>query len=96
MLDPHLPKKMLADEVAIPTLRALGKAIERVCPGLEQEKIVLSIISIIGQLVHAIHLNEMFCAEEDIGLPIPNLAEVVNHIVDFSAAGIRAAVQEKS
>jgi len=94
MLDPHLPKRMFAEQVAIPTLNALGKAMARVCPGLRQKETVMSIISVIGQLMHAIHLNEVFRAGEDTGLPIPNLTEMVEHIVKFSTAGIRAMVKK--
>jgi len=96
MLDPRLPKRMFAEEVAIPTLGALGKAMSRVCPGLGQKETVMSIISVVGQLMHAIHHNEMFIAKEDLGLPMPNLTEMVDHIVEFSTAGIRAAVKEKT
>lgn len=95
MLDPRLPKKMFTEEIAIPTLSALGKAMSRVCPGLGQKETVMSIISVVGQLMHAIHLNEMFVAKEDIGLPMLNLTEMVDHIVEFSTAGIRAMVEEE-
>ncbi len=95
MSDPHLPKKMFADEIAGPTLNALGKGIAMVCPGLEQKKIMLSIISIIGQLLQAVHINEMLNLSDIIGAPAPTLPEMVDHIVDFSVAGIQAAITEK-
>jgi len=95
MLDPHLPKKMFADEVAIPTLTAFGAAMARVCPPLEQKQTVMSMISVIGQLLQVVHLSKMFGDEEDVGLPIPGLVEMVDHIVDFSAAGIRSICQER-
>ncbi|UCE99738.1 MAG: TetR/AcrR family transcriptional regulator, partial [Planctomycetota bacterium] len=93
MSDPHLPRRMFIDELAAPTLSALGKGIARVCPGLEQDKIVFSIISIIGQLVHIIHLNKLFDLGDFVESPTPALAEMVDHIVEFSAAGIRAAAK---
>ena len=96
ILDPHLPKRMFADEVAIPIVSALRKAMGKVCPELGQKETVMFIISLIGQLMHAIHLNKMFSAEEDTGLPMPNLAEMVDHIVRFSVAGIRAVAGEKA
>ena len=94
ILNPRLPKRMFAEEVAVPTITALGRAITAVNPGLGQKEIVMCIISVIGQLIHAIHLSEIFGAEEDVGLPVPNLAEMVDHIVDFSVAGVRAMVKE--
>jgi AcrR family transcriptional regulator len=94
MLDSHLPKRMFADEMATPTLTAFGGAMARVCPGLEQKQTVMSMMSVIGQLLQVVHLSKMFSDEEDIGLPVPGLVEMVDHIVEFSAAGIRAAVEK--
>lgn len=96
MSDPRLPRRMFIEELAGPTLNSLGKGMSRVCPGLEQKKTVLSIISIVSQLVHAIHLNEIIDIDDLVGAPTPSLAEMVDHIVEFSAAGIQAAVQEKT
>ncbi len=95
MHDPHLPRKMFVEELAAPTLSALGKAMAKLCPGLDQKKIVLLIMSLIGQLVHVIRLNEMFDLEDFVGAPAPTLAEMVDHIVEFSTAGIRAMVKEE-
>jgi len=94
MLDPHLPKKMFVEEVGGPTLSALGDAIAKICPGLGQKETVMSMLSVIGQLIHTIHLNEIFSAEEDFGLPMPNFTEMVEHIVAFSAGGILAVAEE--
>jgi AcrR family transcriptional regulator len=93
MSDPHLPKKMFVEELVAPTLNALGKGLMQLCPGLDQQKAVLSIISIVGQLVHIIRLNEMFDLDEFVGDSAPRLPEMVDHIVEFSAAGIQAAAK---
>jgi AcrR family transcriptional regulator len=96
MSDPRLPKNMFVEEVAAPTITALGTSLAKVYPGLSQQKTVLSIISIIGQLVHIIHIKEMFELGNLVGTPPLSLAEMVDHIVEFSTAGIRAAIQEKT
>ena len=93
MSDPRLPRKMFVEQLAAPTLSALGKAMAKLYPGLDQKKIVLLIMSIIGQLVHVIRLNEMFDLEDFVGAPAPTLAEMVDHIVEFSTSGIRAMVK---
>ncbi|MBA7636473.1 hypothetical protein ES703_44093 [subsurface metagenome] len=95
MSDPRLPRKMFVEELAAPTLSALGKAMSKLYPGLDQRKIVLSIMSIVGQLVQVIRLNEMFDLEDFVGAPAPTLAEMVDHIVEFSTAGIQAMVEEE-
>ncbi len=89
MLNPNLPRSMFADEMAIPTISALGKALSEVCPDLKQKETIMCVLSLIGQLMHAVHLNEVFRTEENITLPIPSFSEMVEHIVQFSAAGIR-------
>jgi AcrR family transcriptional regulator len=92
MSDPRLPRKMFVDELAGPTFTALGQSIRKLCPSLKREKTLLSIISLIGQLVHVIHINEIVDMEQFVGAA-PGLTEMVEHIVDFSAAGIRAAAK---
>jgi len=95
MSDPRLPRKMFVEELAAPTLSALGKAMAKLYPGLDQRKIVLSIMSIVGQLVQVIRLNEMCDIEDFVGVPAPTLTEMVDHIVEFSTAGIQAMVEEE-
>ena len=95
MSDPRLPRKMFVEELAAPTLSALGKALASICPELDQKKNVLSIMLLIGQLVQVIRLNEMFDLEDFVGAPAPTLAEMVDHIVEFSTAGIQAMVEEE-
>ena len=96
MSEPHLPKNMFVEEIAEPTITALSNSLAKVYPGVSQEKTILSIMSIIGQLVHIIHIKEMFELGNLVGTPTPNLAEMVDHIVEFSTAGIRASIQEKT
>lgn len=93
MLEPHLPKQMFAEEVAIPTLNAFGKAIKKIYPELNDRMIFMHVVSIIGQLMHTVHLNEMFQEETSMNMQMPSLDEMMNHIVEFSAAGIRKFVK---
>lgn len=96
MLDPRLPRKMFVEELAGPTLNALGKGIGSICPGLDQQKIVLSVISVVGQLIQVIRLKEMFDMGDLTEVPEPSLTEMVEHIVKFSVAGIQAAANGKN
>jgi AcrR family transcriptional regulator len=95
MLEPRLPKQTFADEVAIPTINAFGNALKRIYPDISEKNIFMNVISIIGQLVHTIHLNEIFKEEINLQEQFPGMKEMMENIVKFSAAGIRATVGQK-
>jgi AcrR family transcriptional regulator len=96
MLDRHLPQDMFADEVIKPTLGAMQKALLKTCPGLQESRTALIIFSIVGQLIHAVRIRTMFGQSNGGNLPIFDLSEMVDHIIKFSAAGIRACAGEKT
>jgi len=91
MVEEHLPKGFFLDEMAIPVMNALGQALRSVCPFLTEQQSLMAIHSIIGQLVHTIHLKVMPEAEI---LGQFDTKQVIDHIVRFSAAGIRAYAME--
>ena len=95
-IDRRLPANMFFDDVIKPTMSAMHKALVKTCPGLDESKVPLVVLSIAGQLVQLAHIKTMFEQISDSGLPIFNLAEAIDHIVKFSAAGIRAYDEEKS
>lgn len=93
MLNRHLPANMLLEETVIPVFSTLQQALLKLFPYLDRTKAVQSIHSIIAQLIHAIRVKEMFSENTNIELPAFDLAQTVEHIVAFSAAGIRASVR---
>ncbi|MFA5240065.1 MAG: CerR family C-terminal domain-containing protein [Phycisphaerae bacterium] len=96
MLDNRLPADMFANEVVKPTLGAMEKALLRTCPGLDGSQVALIVFSIVGQLIHAVRVRTMFGQNAGVELLGFDLAETVDHIVKFSAAGIRAYAGEKT
>jgi AcrR family transcriptional regulator len=88
MLDPHLPKRLFADEMAAPTMKSFGRALMKLCPRLDDRDALMSMLSVIGQLIHIVHLENIFDDKMIEGLEMPDLNEMVEHIVRFSAAGI--------
>jgi len=90
-IDRRLPTNIFVDEVMTPTMNAMSDALIKTCPGLDKSKVLMVIFSLIGQLVHLVHIRMMFeQSDEDLNLPVFDLSEVINHIVKFTAAGIRA------
>jgi len=89
-IDSHLPTDMFVNEVIRPTMTVMHKAIIKTCPDLDESKVLLVIFSVIGQLVHVVHVKTMFeHSRDDLSLPIFDSNEAIDHIVKFSAAGIR-------
>ena len=89
MLDPHLPRSLFIEKFIIPTFNVFGKALMQLCSAIDETKAHLAIHSIVGQLVHIIHMQKMFGPEERTVF-ITDIKLLLDHIVKFSAAGIRA------
>jgi len=96
MVDKHLPQNIFLEEMIIPVMTALQQALMRICPGLTEVNARLTILSLVGQLVHTICAEAMLEQSDNLEIPKFDLAEVVNHIVKFSAAGIRACAEGKT
>ena len=94
MLEQRLPKNMFATEMFIPTMTALHKALKKLCTTLNDSKTQLCIHSLIAQLVHVIHLKELFDHDDNPKLPTFDLDIFIDHIVDFSVAAIRACEKD--
>ena len=94
-IDSHLPTDMFVNEVMTPTISAMHGALMKTCPDLDESKIMPVVFSVIGQLVHLVHVITMFeQGGDDMNLPVFDSNEIINHIVTFSAAGIRAYTDE--
>jgi AcrR family transcriptional regulator len=96
MIERHLPEGMFVKEMIMPVMTALQKAILQICPGLNEPEVQLVILSIVGQLMHAVAAKTMFEQSGELGVPRFGLSEIVEHIVAFSAAGIRAYAEAKN
>ncbi len=91
MIDPHLPRDMYLTEMVSPVLNALSEALLKICPWLDKTKISLIIFSIVGQLLmHTVCVREMFEGSDHPELSRIDIDSIVNHVVEFSASGIRA------
>lgn len=90
-IDSHLPTNMFVNEVIKPTMIAMHIALMKTCPDLNESKIMPVVFSVIGQLVHLVHVKTLFeQGGDDLNLPAFDSGVIIDHIVKFSAAGIRA------
>ena len=95
MIDPHLPRSLFIEKMIVPTMSTLGGALQKICPELDPTKNYMCIFSFIGQLVHLVRLKEMFEEYEQMK-KMYDFEKTVEHIVEFSTAGILAAAKRKS
>lgn len=90
MIDPHLPRDMFTSQMAAPVMSALSKALMEICPWLDEPNARIVIILVVGQLIHSVCVKEMFDESEHHEVPRLSVQDLVDHIVKFSAGGIRA------
>ncbi len=95
-IDYHLPVNMFLDDIIEPTLNAMRSALVKICPGLDESKVPFIVMSIVGQLLHMLHVKAIFQQIDEASLPKFNLDQAIEHVVKFSTAGIRVYVKEKS
>jgi AcrR family transcriptional regulator len=90
MIDPHLPRDMYLTEMVSPVLDALSDALLKICPWLDKSKTSMIIFSVVGQLLmHTVCVKEMFEGSDHPDLSGIDVDRIVNHVVEFSASGIR-------
>ncbi len=89
LVEQRLPRHMFLEEMATPVMAALEEAITAICPNLDKRDLQMCIHSIVGQLVHVIHIKTMFEGGQG-AIATLEVEEAIEHIVKFSAAGIRA------
>jgi AcrR family transcriptional regulator len=95
LLDPQLPRELFLAEVVGPVQEALAQAIMAVTPGLEVGSARLCVISIVGQLLQVAHRVRRGEFVPGWGAELPTVSTMVDQIVLFSAAGVRACTRKK-
>lgn len=100
MLDLRIEPELFLQEVLAPVRAVFIEAIKKVCPGLSEQKAFMCMTSIVGQMLHLHLMQKMFSRVDDknidkIPIHFRNFEIAVDHIVAFSAAGIRHILQEQ-
>ena len=90
LAEQRLPKNMFLDEMAAPAMTAMEEAIAVLCPNLNKHDAQMSVLSITGQLVHIMQVRVLFEGAQGHSIASIDIDEAIDHIVKFSAAGIRA------
>ncbi len=93
LLDPHLRPHTFEKEMVEPVQEALTKAVRAVCAGLDERSARRCIHSIFAQLVHVVQMRRRPRMVRGEGRSDFAFPAVVDHIVRFSAAGIRTYLE---
>ncbi len=94
MTEPHLPPGLMYERMIGPTKQVLGEAFARFCPDLDRTASDLCIHSMVGQLLHVLHARAMLEHAGVTDAPILDANRAVDHIVQFSAAGMKALARK--
>jgi AcrR family transcriptional regulator len=94
LLDPRLPANAFTEEFIRPLAEISVEGLEKTGPPMDPLRRRLCLMSIVGQLVHAIHARQVFSGSEQ-QLMVPSDPKILfQHIVEFSVGGIEACAME--
>jgi len=90
LYDARLPHDVFVTEFIRPILERSLIALERFGPPLDPADAHLCIMSLVGQLLHALKAHHLFAQHDGSEVMPTSLATYIPHFVRFSAGGIRA------
>jgi hypothetical protein len=94
--DPHLPPRVFVEEFIRPLARVSIEGFDRFGPPMEPKVQRLCLMSVVGQLLHALKARLLFSDDVEPVMVPADLQEHVRHIIRFSAGGIRACAATPS
>jgi len=94
MLDPRLPREMFLEKTVMPVMAAFQNALMKICPDLNIEQAQMVTGSVVGQLLHIIRVKDLF-EKMDEKFPVFDISAAIEHVVAFSAAGIRGIIKTR-
>ncbi|MCF7957376.1 MAG: CerR family C-terminal domain-containing protein [Phycisphaerae bacterium] len=95
MLDPHLPSEMFIVDYVHPVQSAFYTALEKMYPDLNSQTAMMCVFSLVGQLRHFVMAKSGFGKRNEENSLFPDISKLIDHIVTFSVAGVKAAINTK-
>ncbi len=96
LLDPQLDPEVVLTEMIRPIRKVLADALMAAAPGVSRHRMRLCVESFVAQLTHVLNLErfaEHMAGRAGASSDIPDIAQLVDHIVRFTAAGIRGSAE---
>ncbi len=95
MVEGQLPRTVILDGMIRPTRRALLTALTAACPTLHPAAALHCVHSLVAQLLHIMRVQEIFSDADASSDERLDVGDAVEHIVRFTAAGVRAYAEDK-
>lgn len=89
MYEKKIPINIFMEEMVIPVQNLFSKAVTRLIGDIDQEMIPVCTMSLIGQLMHSLHIKE-WSKESSEPILSMDTDKMIEHIVRFSVAGFKA------
>ncbi len=96
LIAPRLPRGVFLEEFIDPLMERAVAALERFGPPVEEATARLCLMSMVGQLLHALKTHHLLIDNGRYDLMPERLSDYVAHFVRFSVGGIRACSSENS
>lgn len=90
ILDPRLPAGVFQEEFADPLMNMAVEGLRRLEPELDEATARMCVMSVVGQILHAFKARRLFLHDRERSKMPTGIEAHIDHIVRFSAAGIRA------
>ena len=94
MTDPRLPADMFFEDMVKPVSAVLLGAMHQICPDLDHRNAQKCVHSLIAQLIHVVQVRIYFTRIQKLDHPMLNLQEMLDHVVQFTAAGMKASLMK--
>jgi AcrR family transcriptional regulator len=88
IVDPYLPRDLFQSELFAPVSQALVRAMSHAAPEVPERIVLLCAQSFVAQLLHVINAQRRWATQGERPLGTFTLAELEDHIVRFTLAGI--------
>ena len=89
MSDPQLPPSMFIQEMVEPIQQMMVRAMQSIYPGMAADAATMCLHSLVAQLIHLVQTRQFFAEAGRVNTVMADLDRLVEHIVQFSAAGVR-------
>ncbi len=95
MLTPKLPEGMMYFQMMRPVSEMFVETLTKISPELSHDKALHCLHSLVAQLLLVVQSQKMFASLDKENHPMSDLCAVVDHIVQFTNAGIHGYLEEE-